>query len=53
MLKFWGRIGNNVIVGANAVVIKSVDEDDVTVGGIPAKIISHKNSVAYINERLR
>lgn len=47
------RIGNNVIVGANAVVIKSVDEDDVTVGGVPAKIISHKNSTAYINERLR
>ena len=31
-------IGNNVVVGANAVVVKDV-EDNVVVGGIPAKII--------------
>lgn len=31
-------VGNNVVVGANAVVVKDV-EDNVVVGGIPAKII--------------
>ena len=33
------RIGNNVIVGANAVVIDDVP-DDCVVAGIPAKVIS-------------
>lgn len=32
------RIGNNVVVGANAVVINDV-EDNVTVAGMPAKVI--------------
>lgn len=35
-------IGNNVVVGANAVVINDV-EDNVIVGGIPAKIIKNNN----------
>lgn len=33
-------IGNNVAIGANAVVIKDV-ESDVVVGGVPARIIRH------------
>lgn len=33
-------IGNNVIVGANAVVNKSIDRDNVLIAGIPAKIIN-------------
>jgi len=37
-------IGNNVAIGANAVVNKDVP-DNVTVGGIPAKIISNKTSI--------
>jgi len=37
------KIGNNVIIGANAVVIKDVPED-VAVGGVPAKIISQKST---------
>lgn len=43
--KIFGKIniGNNVAIGANAVVNKDIP-DDVTVGGIPAKIISHKGS---------
>ena len=36
------RIGNNVTVGANAVVTKDIP-DNVVVGGIPAKIIKIKN----------
>lgn len=36
-------IGNNVAIGANAVVNKSIP-DNVTVGGIPAKILSEKSS---------
>lgn len=34
------RIGNNVAIGANSVVLDDIP-DDCSVGGIPAKIISH------------
>ncbi len=37
------KIGNGVSIGANAVVNRDVP-DNVTIGGIPAKIISDKNS---------
>ena len=37
-------IGNNVAIGANAVVNNDIP-DNVTVGGIPAKIISNKTSI--------
>src|SRR5699024_2703000 len=37
------KIGNNVAIGANAVVLKDVPSN-VTVAGIPAKIISNKGS---------
>ena len=33
------RLGNNIIVGANAVVVKSFDEDNITLAGVPAKKI--------------
>ena len=36
------KIGSNIAIGANAVVNKSFEEDGVTLGGIPAKIISRK-----------
>jgi serine O-acetyltransferase len=44
--KLFGNItiGNNVAIGANAVVNSSIP-DNVTVGGIPAKIISTKTSI--------
>lgn len=38
------KIGNNVAIGANAVVNSDIP-DNVTVGGIPAKIISEKSSL--------
>ncbi len=40
------KIGDNVIIGANAVVTKSIPEGCI-VGGIPAKIIGHTNSLNY------
>ncbi|MBQ7140960.1 MAG: serine acetyltransferase [Bacilli bacterium] len=41
------KIGNNVAIGAGAVVVKDID-DNVTVGGVPAKVISHNNSANNI-----
>ena len=38
------KIGDNTAIGANAVVNKSFPEGNVTIGGIPAKIISTKNT---------
>lgn len=40
-------IANNVGVGANAVVNKSVEKENVTVGGIPAKIISENGRLNW------
>ena len=45
------KIGNDVAIGANAVVVSDVP-DGVTVGGIPAKAISQNNSSAYIKNTL-
>ena len=36
------KLGNNVSIGAGAVVVDSFNEDTITLGGVPAKIISHK-----------
>ncbi len=38
------EIGSGTVIGANAVVNKSFPEGDQTLGGIPAKVISQKNS---------
>jgi serine O-acetyltransferase len=37
-------LGNNIAVGAGAVVVKDVKEDGVSVGGVPAKVLSHNGS---------
>lgn len=42
------KIGNNVSIGANAVVTKDIPDNSVVVG-IPAKIISQAGSIGYIN----
>lgn len=45
--KYWGvKLADNVIVGANAVVVKDVDADCV-VAGIPAKVISTDSSKCF------
>ena len=36
------KIGNNVSIGANAVVNKSFDEDNIVLAGIPAKIVKRQ-----------
>lgn len=41
-------IADNVAVGANAVVAKSITTPGVTVGGIPARIISQRGSDGYL-----
>lgn len=38
------KIGNGIAIGANAVVNKSFESDNVTLGGIPARVISEKGS---------
>lgn len=44
--KIFGNIeiANNVSIGANTVVNKSITEENVTVVGIPCKIVSYKNA---------
>lgn len=44
--KIFGNIslGDNVVVGANAVVNKSFEHNDITIGGVPAKVLSNKGS---------
>ena len=41
------HIGNNVVIGANAVVTHDIP-DDVTVGGVPARIISNNDSCKHL-----
>jgi serine O-acetyltransferase len=49
-VKIYGpiRIGNDCAMGANAVVGKSFEQDNITLGGIPAKIISERGSNGMI-----
>lgn len=47
--KIFGNIklGNNIAIGANAVVNKDFIEDNISIGGIPAKKISNKGSNGF------
>ena len=51
--KIIGRIviGNNVAIGANAVVTKDMP-DNACVAGVPAKTISMDGSLGYINRKI-
>jgi len=42
------KLADGTVVGANAVVVKDTEENAV-VGGVPAKVISHKGSGEYIS----
>jgi len=44
------KIGNGVVVGANAVVVKDAP-DNAVLGGVPAKIISSRGSREFIHYR--
>lgn len=44
------KIANNVVIGANAVVVKDILEEGTTWAGVPAKKISDNNSDKYIKK---
>ena len=45
------HIADNVVIGANSVVSRSIEEENVTVAGNPAKIVSHKGRVEMEKNR--
>lgn len=45
-------IADNVAIGANAVVVKNIDEPSTTWGGVPAKKISGNSSRSNLNKAL-
>lgn len=44
------KIGNNVTIGAGAVVPKDIP-DNATAAGVPAKVISYKDNSRFIHNR--
>ncbi|MCX8487137.1 MAG: serine acetyltransferase [Crocinitomicaceae bacterium] len=42
------KIGNGIAIAAQAVVNRTFDESNVTLGGIPARIISNKSALPYL-----
>ncbi len=46
------KIGDNVAIGANSVVVDDVPNNSVVIG-VPAKIVSQKGSTGYINKILK
>lgn len=42
------EIGNDCVIGANSVVNKSFDEENITIGGVPARILSDKGSEGMV-----
>ena len=46
------RIGSDTAVGANAVVVRSFPEGGVTLGGVPARVISGNSSRSNLNREL-
>lgn len=45
------EIGNNIAIGAGAVVTKSFMENGITIAGVPAQKISDEDSSRFINDR--
>lgn len=45
------HIADNVVIGANSVVTRSIEEENVTVAGNPAKIVSHKGRIEMEKNR--
>jgi serine O-acetyltransferase len=43
-------LGNNVKIGANAVVNKNFDEDNIIIAGVPARIVRHIDSAYKVLE---
>lgn len=47
------KVANNVAVGANSVVCKSIDEENVAVAGAPAKIVSKNGALTWNGRKKR
>lgn len=45
------EIADDVVIGANAVVIKDITEPGITVAGVPAKKVSNESSWHYLNRK--
>ena len=45
------HIADNVVIGANSVVTRGVEEENVTVSGNPAKVVSHKGRLEMERNR--
>ena len=50
--KLYGKIiiGDNVIIGANAVVNKSFPQGSCTIAGVPARVISEKSTIGLFSQ---
>lgn len=46
------NIANDIAVGANAVIVKDINDSGITVGGVPARKISNNNSHSNLNKCL-
>lgn len=46
------KIADNVSIGANSVVVKSILEPNITVAGVPAKKISNNNSYSNLSPQI-
>ena len=53
--KLYGDIviGDNIAIGANAVVNRDFPAGDMTIGGVPARVLSDKGSKGLVTEGLR
>lgn len=54
-VKIFGniRLADWIAIGSNAVVNKSYENSNVSIAGVPAKIVSHQGSVGIIDEKGR
>ena len=46
-------IGDNTAIGANAVVNRDFPAGDMTIGGVPARVLSDKGSKGLVTEGVR
>lgn len=44
------KIGNGISIGANSVVTKSFEEDNITIAGVPARKISNNGSYKFLKD---
>lgn len=47
------EIADDIAIGAGSVVVKNFNKEGITIGGVPAKMISDKNSHSNLNNELK